>query len=44
LINEISTAPSALGGGWGLLNRIVAVQVCDARDDDKNYQSWETKN
>ena len=24
-------------GGWGLLNRIVLVQECDATEDDKKY-------
>jgi hypothetical protein len=23
-------------GGWGLMNRVDAVQVCDARDDDSS--------
>ena len=23
--------------GWGLMNRIVTVQECDATGDDKNY-------
>jgi len=26
------------------VNRIDAVEESDARDDDKNCQSWETKN
>ena len=25
-------------GEWGLMNKVVVVQECDARDDEKNYQ------